>query len=177
MGGQRARKAAARVSVGLPPQRLFSRSALLMARMSSLNNSGAWAPVRYSVTRLGGGTTQSGVSYPGGLDTETPGLSLQSGALRSVQNFECAVSGGYSRIAGYERYDGHAKPSDASFTLIQFPVLAFTPVVNDVITQATSWATGTVIAVSTTPGSVYLAITKSSGAFDTTHVVSDGANA
>ena len=48
----------------------------------------------------------------GGLDQVTPTMSLQSGALRQALNFEAAVSGGYTRIKGYERFDGHLSPSE-----------------------------------------------------------------
>ena len=72
------------------------------------------AAVKYSQTNCGGGITENGVSYPGGLDLTTPTLKLQPGALQQCQNYECAQSGGYARIQGYERYDGHAAPSSAT---------------------------------------------------------------
>lgn len=79
----------------------------------------AWAPVRYSQTALGGGTTSQGAAFPGGLDLTTPSLRLHSGALRDVLNFEVAQFGGYSRVEGYERYDGRFSPSLASYTIVQ----------------------------------------------------------
>lgn len=42
----------------------------------------------------------------GGLDTESPPLSLPSGALIFCTNFESAQGGGYRRIDGYQAYDG-----------------------------------------------------------------------
>ena len=70
----------------------------------------AMAPVLYDT-----------VLMRGGWDTQTPTLELYPGALRDVQNFEVTPnqSGGYARIAGYERYDGRPSPTDASFGLIQ----------------------------------------------------------
>lgn len=50
----------------------------------------------------------------GGLDQITPTLALKNGFARQALNFEAAVTGGYTRIAGYERYDGHPSPSDSS---------------------------------------------------------------
>lgn len=92
-------------------------------------------PVRYTVTQLGGGTTQQGVSYPGGLDQTTPSLRLQPGALRDVLNFECAQSGGYSRVVGYERIDGRPAPSAAVYQVIQLDFLDSTPAVGASISQ------------------------------------------
>jgi hypothetical protein len=131
--------------------------------------------VLYSVTRLGGGQTPQGVSFPGGLDMTTPSLSLQPGALTDGLNFECSQSGGYARIGGYERFDGRASPSAASYTVVQFAAFTTTPVSGDTLLQATTGATGTVAAVvgGATP---YVALTKVSGTFDTTHNVTDGGN-
>ena len=96
--------------------------------------------VQYNTTRLGGGQTQQGVSFPGGLDLTTPSLALQPGALRACINFECSQSGGYGRIQGYERYDGHAAPSAAGFQIVQVAAFTNVPSVGQTITQATSGA-------------------------------------
>jgi len=50
----------------------------------------------------------------GGLDQITPTLSLAGGAVRQAVNFECSVTGGYTRILGYERVDGHPSPTDTA---------------------------------------------------------------
>jgi hypothetical protein len=50
--------------------------------------------------------------FKGGLNTEEPALSIEAGELINARNYEVAVSGGYRRIDGYERFDGHPKPSD-----------------------------------------------------------------
>ena len=50
----------------------------------------------------------------GGLDQITPTLSLEPGFLKDSLNFEASVTGGYSRVVGYERFDGKASPTDAS---------------------------------------------------------------
>ena len=106
------------------------------------------APVRYEVAPLGGGVSQNGVSYPGGLDLLTPTLRMRPGTCRAMSNFECAQSGGYSRIVGYERLDGRASPSAATYTIVQVASFVNVPSVSQVVTQATSGATGTIVAVS-----------------------------
>lgn len=119
---------------------------------------------------MGAGSTQGGDTYPGGLDLTTPSLALQPGALRDVLNFECAQSGGYSRIQGYERVDGRASPSLATYTVVQVSSFTNAPTVGQVITQAGSGATGTICAVSTsTPW--YMAVTMITGTFDATGAI------
>lgn len=142
--------------------------------------------VLYSQTQLGGGISGQGVSFPGGLDMTTPSLRLQPGALRDVLNFEVAQFGGYSRIKGYERVDGQASPSAATFTLVQiaafkdftldfdgdFTTEQFTnvPSVGQIVTQQFTGATGTIIAVVTAPVP-YLVLAQVTGVFDQTHVL------
>ncbi len=142
-----------------------------MSRMGSKQS--MMPQVRYSTTRLGGGVTPAGVSFPGGLDLITPSLALQPGALRAVQNFECSMSGGYSRIAGYERYDGRPAPSAASYTLVQMTIGGdVTPLVNGaVVSQPSSGASGTVATFFDIFAGVFLpnllVMTMITGAFDT----------
>ena len=45
--------------------------------MSAARGKMAWPQVKYETVTLGGGQTQTGVSYPGGLDQVTPSLSTQ----------------------------------------------------------------------------------------------------
>jgi hypothetical protein len=61
----------------------------------------------------------------GGWDLETPTLSLPNGFVRDAQNFEVShvKGGGYRRCDGYERYDGQAAPSSATFTIVQVSAL------------------------------------------------------
>ena len=58
------------------------------------------------------------IQLRGGLDLVTPTLSLPSGVARDAVNYEVSITGGYSRIAGYERFDGRPNPSDATYTLL-----------------------------------------------------------
>jgi hypothetical protein len=94
--------------------------------------------VQYDLIRLGGG-----------LDQVTPTLTLPPGFARKAANFECNVSGGYTRIAGYERFDGRPSPSAALYNIL---ICTFTGVVavGDTVTGMTSAATGKVFAVTDT---------------------------
>jgi hypothetical protein len=141
--------------------------------------------VKYEAVQLGGGSTSMGQTWAGGLDLTTPSLRLQSGVLVDALNFECAQSGGYARCTGYERVDGQFAPSDATYTIIQIAGFENTPALGDVVTQAVSGATGTVIAVVSTDSTnwdasfwdnfvwdsnlSYVVVTRVTGIFDETH--------
>lgn len=100
------------------------------------------------------------VPLKGGMDQATPTLLLPPGFVRRAANFECSITGGYSRIAGYERYDGHARPSDAVYAVIEANITG-SVAVGDTVTGGTSGATGKVIVRS---GSS-IVITRYTGAF------------
>lgn len=76
----------------------------------------------------------------GGLDQITPTLSLKNGFARSAINFECGTTGGYTKIDGYERFDGHQSPSaysiDIPLTMISVASWVTTPVVGNTITAS-----------------------------------------
>lgn len=80
----------------------------------------------------------------GGLDQVTPTLALPPGFARRAANFECSINGGYTRIAGYERFDGHANPSAAVYNTIVCN-LTGTVAVGDTVTGVTSANAGKVI--------------------------------
>jgi hypothetical protein len=107
------------------------------------------APVRYDIIRMSGG-----------LDLVTPTLSLPPGTARDALNFEASITGGYSRIAGYERFDGRSSPSAAIYGIITVNLSA-TVSVGDTIVGASSAATGYVISATTNQ----LVYTKASSAF------------
>ena len=109
----------------------------------------SFPPVKYDLIRL-----------QGGLDQVTPTLSLKPGVVRRAANFECSVTGGYTRVAGYERFDGRARPSDAIYTVLYMSSIA-NVVLGNTVTGGTSAATGVVVAVADT----YLVITKMVGDF------------
>lgn len=87
------------------------------------------------------------VRCEGGWDEITPPLMLKAGVLKDVQNFECSATGGYSRIEGYERLDGRASPSDASYGIVQVVSFTNTPSAGQVLTQAATGASGTIVYV------------------------------
>lgn len=106
-------------------------------------------PVQYELIRLGGG-----------LDQVTPTLLVPPGKARRAANFECNVNGGYTRIAGYERFDGRPSPSAAIYNILTCTLIASVAVGVTVIGQSSA-ATGKVIAVS--GGQVV--ITRETGSF------------
>lgn len=105
-------------------------------------------PIRTHIVRLAGG-----------LDLETPVQAQKPGTLQTSVNYECALTGGYSRIEGYERYDGRPEPSSAIYEQMTLGSVAVA--VGDAITGATSGATGVVCQVEGTN----IAYTKGTGAF------------
>lgn len=110
------------------------------------------------------------VPLAGGLDQLTPTLSLKPGVAREATNFEASETGGYRRVAGYERYDGRPAPSEANYTLLTLASFTNVPAVGQTVTGQTSAATGVVAAV----GANVLAVTKTTGTF-TTEVIKVGA--
>lgn len=93
--------------------------------------------------------------YPlaGGLNiVETP-MQLAPGELLGVLNYEPKTLGGYQRLQGYERFDGHPAPSQAQYYIVNFTAgsPAFYPVVGATVTGVTSGATGVAL-VATVPG-------------------------
>ena len=87
------------------------------------------------------------VRLVGGLDQITPLLSVRDGTARRAVNYEANLSGGYSRIAGYERFDGHTKPSTGVFIALTVSITG-TLAVGDSINGQTSGATAKIIAIS-----------------------------
>lgn len=112
--------------------------------------------VNYDLIRLGGG-----------LDQVTPTLSLPPGVARRAANFECSITGGYTRITGYERFDGRASPSDAVYNILVCALTGTVSVGNTVL-GLSSGATGYVIARSGND----VVITAESGVFLTTEGIS-----
>lgn len=99
------------------------------------------------------------VRLAGGLDLETPAQAQKPGTLQSSVNMECALTGGYSRIEGYERYSGQPEPSAATYE--QLTLGSATVSAGDTIVGGTSGATGVVCQ----SDGVNIAYTKGSGTF------------
>jgi hypothetical protein len=112
------------------------------------------------------------IQLRGGLDQLTPTLSLKPGAARDARNFECSITGGYSRIAGYERFDGRPNPSDATYLTMTLNVTGALAA-GDAMTGVTSAATGVVIYRS---GSLVV-YTKSTGTFVAAETINVGGTA
>ena len=100
------------------------------------------------------------VSLNGGLDQVTPTLSLPPGFARRAANFECSINGGYSRIYGYERFDGRFSPSKAVYNNLAVNSAASISV-GDTVTGYSSGATGKVIAID----GINIIITRETSAF------------
>lgn len=111
------------------------------------------------------------IRFFGGYDTETPPLSLPSGYVRSAQNFECNVNGGYSTAEGYEKFDGRPEPSAAVYYVINI-TLTGAVATGDTVTGVNSAATGVVIVSQST----LIAITKVVGTFQSGEVLNVGGN-
>jgi hypothetical protein len=102
----------------------------------------------------------------GGLDLITPTLAIPAGVARNALNFEASITGGYTRISGYERFDGRTAPSSALFSGINVNFNSGKTIeVGNTITGVTSGATGVVIAINTVSTSRDIYYTKASGTF------------
>lgn len=97
----------------------------------------------------------------GGLDLVTPPINLKPGRLISAINFEPDLNGGYRRMAGIERFDGRARPSDAVYYVVD-GLVSGPLYVGQQITGATSGATAYVAA---TESATRFVITKMVGTF------------
>lgn len=111
------------------------------------------------------------ITMNGGWNQTAPILSLPNGVVRDALNFECAVTGGYTRVQGYERFDGKFAPSNAAAHVIYIDSFVNIPAIGDIITGQVTGATGEVIAI----GADYIAITKSVLSFNSSEQVKFGA--
>ncbi|MCY1168495.1 hypothetical protein D9M73_84920 [compost metagenome] len=86
--------------------------------------------------------------YPmkGGLDLQTPSIALDPGKCFDAQNYLPETSGGYRRCYGYERYDGQASPTAASYWIMPIAQTG-TIAAGNTIAGLTSGATGIVLGV------------------------------
>ena len=98
--------------------------------------------------------------FIGGLDQEAAAMTFPPGSIYASKNYVSTTDGGYERIDGYERYDGQASPSDATYQVFDV-TFSDTVTVGDTILGSVSGSTGVVILVSATS----LQITKISADF------------
>jgi hypothetical protein len=100
----------------------------------------------------------------GGLNVVDPQIAIKPGVAISASNYEVSPDGGYSRVGGYERFDGRPKPSDAIFTVLYATTtFSATVAVGQTITGQTSSASAKIIVVST--DFKYVVVTKKVGEF------------
>jgi hypothetical protein len=125
--------------------------------MASRRGAFALAPVKYDAFRL-----------EGGLDLVTPTLSLKPGVARDGLNFEVSVTGGYSRIAGTERFDGQTSPNSVSYGVITLNTNTGASV-GSTITNGTSTAV-----VAFLPDGQSIVFTKNTGNFNTGDTITQG---
>lgn len=102
--------------------------------------------------------------FQGGLDLVTPPIAIKNGVVRDALNFECNINGGYTRIQGYERFDGQASPSDASYTILEASITGAWAAGNT-LTGLTSGATGVITTAVTSGATTYFVLTKIVGTF------------
>lgn len=119
--------------------------------------------------------------FNGGLDLVTPALSVDPGFSLAMANFECWFNGGYRRVDGYERFDGHAKPSNAAAygaTISSFVGLPFGTSGTSSFggTGSVSGATAQFIEGISVSGTRFVALTNVSGTFGTTDFIISGTN-
>lgn len=83
----------------------------------------------------------------GGVDLQTPAPLARPGTLRDCLNYEVAARDGYTRIAGFTRFDGRPQPDRYRFWRLQANNVlgAFAP--GDRVTFTLSAGTGVVLAV------------------------------
>ena len=86
--------------------------------------------------------------FNGGLDETTPPISVNPGCLRSCSNVEIGINGGYLPVAGYERYDGRSRPSDAVYHILNATITGSYSTGNT-LTGQTSGATGVICTTGT----------------------------
>jgi hypothetical protein len=99
-------------------------------------------------------TKQEYFPLVGGLDQVTSAINIEPGKLIAVSNYEQSILGGYTRIQGFERYDGDGLPSEMSYWLMGFDTGGTVELTADMhIVGQTSGATGIIVSVSLGSGS------------------------
>jgi hypothetical protein len=81
-----------------------------------------------------------------GVGPRNPGYHAQAGQLIASSNYEPAANGpGYTRIQGFERFDGQPKPSVQTYWVLPYDTGTTEPSPGDTVTGATSGATGILV--------------------------------
>lgn len=58
------------------------------------------------------------IVFDGGLNLVDPPTAMRPGQLLGVKNYEPGIRGGYTRVEGYERFDGRASPTRTDYWAI-----------------------------------------------------------
>jgi hypothetical protein len=90
----------------------------------------------------------------GGLDLVTPAIAQKPGSAITALNYEPAPNG-YRRSEGFERFDGKVSPTDAPYWELDFTSGSTAFEAGDIISGATSGATGVVLLDATVTGGSY----------------------
>ena len=80
------------------------------------------------------------VLLDGGLDLVHARPAILPGRIRDCLNYDVGWERGYSRIDGWERFDGHTNPSATDYWIVVMPTTDVTGVVEDVVTELV-WTT------------------------------------
>jgi hypothetical protein len=81
----------------------------------------------------------------GGLNLVDAPMTIPPGMVLAATNYELLPRGGYHRVDGFERSDGQARPSEASYWVLPFDAGDIAePVDNGLVAGNTSGATGKV---------------------------------
>lgn len=97
----------------------------------------------------------------GGLNLDSPVLSIKPGNLIDCKNYEPMPMRGYRRMNGIERFDGRTSPSSGHYWIMGVTITGAIAATNTV-TGVTSAATGVVLQVN---NSTELVLTKVTGTF------------
>lgn len=122
-------------------------------------------------------TQQKYYPFNGGLDVVTPALSVDPGFALTMVNYEPWFNGGYRRVDGFERFDGHAKPSNAlvyGAVISALTGLSFGTGTSAAGTGSVSGATAQFVEGIQVNGTSWVAITNVSGTFGTSDVIHQG---
>ncbi|RKX22003.1 MAG: hypothetical protein DRP45_11755, partial [Candidatus Zixiibacteriota bacterium] len=84
----------------------------------------------------------------GGLDLESPSISVPEGFGTELMNVEPNLMGGYRKMLGYERYDGQRSPSEHSYSLVQVDDASL-ETVGTTFTASISGTVGYIISIDT----------------------------
>jgi len=91
--------------------------------------------------------------FKGGMNLVDPALTIPPGELIDGYNYEVFTRGGYRRVSGYERYDGHHIASDSVYHIMNFTTGVNEPSVGATVVGDSSLAVGVVLAVVLESGS------------------------